>query len=598
MKAIAFKQDFSGGIVDTSVKYRPNVPECETGLEVCENFLITPSGTLQSRPAAEYWGTGMENLPIDNCIIIDGYLIGTFDNATGVNFISVARTADTTLSWVQLTAPFVVTEKITAAVSVGGIIYLALTGKPLLKIAINKSNLGASTVSAVTIVVTPETDATKTAAYQMAQLNKSEATYPKGLLIYKNRLWITIKDSPWIFASRLGTSPEKYEDFTLGGLATDAFAAAIPGQWGEVIRWMTPLKGLLIGTSEAEWLLDTEGDVNNPLTTALVRQTCFGSTNDIVVNTGNDVLFFGDGYVRGLKYSQEAGGNYAENLNQRARTVLGDAIYDTCAVIKYPYTIVWLNMYTHLVGITKLESGKVAISTVRIEGKVIKGIASTDEKLYLIITGDYSPTVNTIARMDFKNPAEIMDCWTYDVVTEQDHALKTFTSRTTGIWNGVAGIDMSTRCESISGAFVESNTATKTIGQEWAPIQYGTAKAQGYCPPTVATGRKIKAVAIFTPAYGVDGNGATTFGRRRRITKVSLAFSNRGLKIGAKGKALLPVTPLAWGDNWNTGRTGKEEVKELFLTTSEGDDQVEIRYESPYRAEIYSMRIELDVGDA
>ena len=198
--------------------------------------------------------------------------------------------------------------------------------------------------SATVVVATTSTNFTNTDATASWELGAWCDTngHPRTVSFYEQRLVFagTTTFPQTLYFSMSGD----YENFTAGTNADDAMIYTIASNQVNAIRWMSPMRSLLIGTTGGEFVVRASGtdDAITPTNIQIKRQTNYGSASILPVQAGSATLFVqrAKRKLQELTYQFETDGYVAPDLTLLAEHVTESGI-DEMAFQSQPDSIVW-----------------------------------------------------------------------------------------------------------------------------------------------------------------------------------------------------------------------------------------------------------------
>ncbi|WP_420348611.1 ubiquitin-activating E1 FCCH domain-containing protein [Pelagibius sp.] len=125
----------------------------------------------------------------------------------------------------------------------------------------------------------------------------SEQGYPSVVTFFEQRLvWANTRSQPQTFwMSQSGDLENMQPDSEEGGAIEvqddDALDFTIAADQVNAIRWMSPGRQLILGTSGGEWSVTSDGPVLTPLDLTVRRESTNGSANTLPVRISSIVLF-------------------------------------------------------------------------------------------------------------------------------------------------------------------------------------------------------------------------------------------------------------------------------------------------------------------
>lgn len=140
------------------------------------------------------------------------------------------------------------------------------------------------------------TNANATADWRLGAWS-GDRGYPSAVTFFEQRLvWANTKSQPQSFwMSQSGDlenmRPDSFEGGAVEVQDDDALDFTIAADQVNAIRWMSPGRQLILGTSGGEWSVTSDGPVLTPLDLAVRRESTNGSGNILPVRIGSIVLF-------------------------------------------------------------------------------------------------------------------------------------------------------------------------------------------------------------------------------------------------------------------------------------------------------------------
>ncbi|HIC82454.1 MAG TPA: hypothetical protein EYP07_16045, partial [Kiloniellaceae bacterium] len=125
----------------------------------------------------------------------------------------------------------------------------------------------------------------------------AEQGYPSAVTFFEQRLvWANTRTQPQTFwMSQSGDLENMQPDSEEGGAIEvqddDALDFTIAADQVNAIRWMSPGRQLILGTSGGEWSVTSDGPVLTPLDLTVRRESTNGSANTLPVRISSIVLF-------------------------------------------------------------------------------------------------------------------------------------------------------------------------------------------------------------------------------------------------------------------------------------------------------------------
>ena len=197
----------------------------------------------------------------------------------------------------------------------------------------------ATVVAATTTTNFTNTDAT--ASWELGAWCDTNG-HPKTVSFYEQRLVFagTTTFPQTLYFSKSGD----YENFTSGTDADDAMIYTIASNQVNAIRWMSPMRSLLIGTTGGEFVVRASGtdDAITPTNIQIKKQTNYGSANIPPLSAGSATLFVqrAKRKLQELTYQFETDGYVAPDLTILAEHV-SESGFREMAYQSQPDSIVW-----------------------------------------------------------------------------------------------------------------------------------------------------------------------------------------------------------------------------------------------------------------
>lgn len=166
--------------------------------------------------------------------------------------------------------------------------------------------------------------------------------YPVSIAFHQDRLWLagTSSQPQTVWASRVGD----YYNFDIARVGDDKalrFTIASTGQ--NRICWVEPLKGLSLGTAEAEWSLSAQNGVIDANSSFFSRQSAVGSMpgmESLSIENGLVFVQRNGKRLRQFAYSLEADGYMAEDLTVFADHILAPGVKEL-SYQRSPEPVLW-----------------------------------------------------------------------------------------------------------------------------------------------------------------------------------------------------------------------------------------------------------------
>jgi len=211
-------------------------------------------------------------------------------------------------------------------------------------------------VTADTILVSPSDDLADEAASSGNTLTGTiEATtewslgafspqtgFPASVCFYEERLVFagTTEQPQTIFFSESGG----FEQFKEGSSDGDAMRYTIASQQVNIIRYLQPLRVLVVGTTGGEFAASSSatGEPLTPTNVQIKRQTTYGASTVNPIQSGNAVLFLqrAKRKIRELVYNFDVDGYIAPDLTILAEHV-SEGGFDDMDIQQEPDNIIW-----------------------------------------------------------------------------------------------------------------------------------------------------------------------------------------------------------------------------------------------------------------
>ncbi|MEG0426901.1 MAG: hypothetical protein RR553_03275 [Akkermansia sp.] len=168
------------------------------------------------------------------------------------------------------------------------------------------------------------------------------AGYPVSIAFHQDRLWLagTSSQPQTVWASRVGD----YYNFDINRVGDDKalrFTIASTGQ--NRICWVEPLKGLSLGTAEAEWSLSAQNGIIDSNSSFFNRQSAVGSMpgmESLSIENGLVFVQRNGKRLRQFAYSLEADGYMAEDLTVFADHILNAGVKEL-SYQRSPEPVLW-----------------------------------------------------------------------------------------------------------------------------------------------------------------------------------------------------------------------------------------------------------------
>ena len=237
------------------------------------------------------------------------------------------------------------------------------------------------------------TTAPATTSYWEVQSNpllNGENDYPSVVAFAEQRLYLAgTKTNPQtIMASKIG----QYDNFSIGTDDDDAFSFTIASERSSRIKWIVAKDGVMVGTTEGEWLITgTEAGIT-PTSVRIAKQSAYGSAYRQASYIADTLVFFQKGgrKLREYIYSNDNKAYLANDLTFFADHITQSTIRD----IAYQYnpdSILWAVKYDGtLIGLTYNRANQISGWHKHTTAGVFESIASIEgpgdeDQLWVIV---------------------------------------------------------------------------------------------------------------------------------------------------------------------------------------------------------------------
>ena len=170
----------------------------------------------------------------------------------------------------------------------------------------------------------------------------AQTGYPSTVCFYEERLVFagTTEQPQTIFFSESGG----FEQFKEGSADGDAMRYTIASQQVNIIRYLQPLRVLVVGTSGGEFAASSSatGEPLTPTNVQIKRQTTYGASKVSPVQSGNAVLFLqrAKRKIRELVYNFDVDGYIAPDMTILAEHI-SEGGFDDIDIQQEPDNIIW-----------------------------------------------------------------------------------------------------------------------------------------------------------------------------------------------------------------------------------------------------------------
>ena len=176
--------------------------------------------------------------------------------------------------------------------------------------------------------------------WQIGELFGSENNYPAAVGFMDERLYLAgmVNDPQTIWGSRIG----RYNDFTVGPNDDDAFSFTMASDKASRIKWLVSKDGLMIGTSDSEWLIMGGETGITPTNVRILKQSAYGSEYKQAVFVADTLLFFQKGgrKLREYIYSNDNKAYLANDLTFYAGHITDSGLIES-TYQQNPDSILW-----------------------------------------------------------------------------------------------------------------------------------------------------------------------------------------------------------------------------------------------------------------
>ena len=320
---------FARGEITPLAHGRVDIAAYTVGLARCENWVVTPFGSLTRRPGTRF----VTSTKADGQARLIPFTFSTeqaYILEFGDQYMRVYRERGVVLSG---GAPYEITTPYSAAEAFelhftqsADVLYLAHKDHPPHKL----SRAGDADWTLTQIAFTAQP-----AAW-------AAGNYPQRVGFFEDRLvWAAPPQQPQtLYFSKTGD----FENLTTGSVDDDGLELTISAGQVNAIQWLAEDQALLIGTSGATRTLSGAG-IDEPLTPNSIKQKRQSSDGSVAVQpiqTGETTLFIG-GFGRKLRemaFSLDANRFVSPDQSILAEHLLGSGVA-AVAYQKAPYSIVW-----------------------------------------------------------------------------------------------------------------------------------------------------------------------------------------------------------------------------------------------------------------
>ena len=170
----------------------------------------------------------------------------------------------------------------------------------------------------------------------------TQTGYPSTVCFYEERLVFagTTEQPQTIFFSESGG----FEQFKEGSADGDAMRYSIASQQVNIIRYLQPLRVLVVGTSGGEFAASSSatGEPLTPTNVQIKRQTTYGASKVSPIQSGNAVLFLqrAKRKIRELMYNFDVDGYMAPDMTILAEHV-SEGGFNDMDIQQEPDNIIW-----------------------------------------------------------------------------------------------------------------------------------------------------------------------------------------------------------------------------------------------------------------
>lgn len=180
--------------------------------------------------------------------------------------------------------------------------------------------------------------------------------YPAFSSFFQGRLWYG--GMPGLPTTLLGSVTDDFDNFYVGSGDDDALHLTLASDNQSSICWLCPARGLLVGTTEGEWMLNSgDGAAVTARTAAFNRQSAVGGESQPAVAVENTALFVqrGGRRLREISYKLESDGFTATDTSILAEHLLQAGIKEFC-VQHASDTYIWVLMRDGTVAVLTLNA--------------------------------------------------------------------------------------------------------------------------------------------------------------------------------------------------------------------------------------------------
>ena len=166
--------------------------------------------------------------------------------------------------------------------------------------------------------------------------------FPSSVCFYEERLVLagTTEEPQTLFFSESGG----FEQFKEGSSDSDAMRYTIASQQVNIIRYLQPLRVLVVGTSGGEFAASASasGEPLTPTNVQIKRQTTYGASKVSPIQSGNAVLFLqrAKRKIRELVYNFDVDGYIAPDMTILAEHI-SEGGFDDMDIQQEPDNIIW-----------------------------------------------------------------------------------------------------------------------------------------------------------------------------------------------------------------------------------------------------------------
>ena len=217
--------------------------------------------------------------------------------------------------------------------------------------------------------------------------------FPRFAAYYQGRLWFS--GIPGMPTTLLGSSTDDFTNFRVGSNDDDALHLTIAGDNQSEICWMSAARELLLGTTDAEWVLSSSsGAALTAATAGFHRQSSVGSAELPSHAVENTVLFIqrGGKRLREISYKLESDGFTATDSSLLAEHLLRSGVREWC-VQRGSNFYVWLLMNDGTVAVLTLnqEQNVTAWQRMNFPGRkvlqitTLPGLSGNEDEVWLVL---------------------------------------------------------------------------------------------------------------------------------------------------------------------------------------------------------------------